>query len=387
MKLSEAISSLRREVGIAGVSSISTERRFCPWLLGAVYLLLAFSVLMVFSTTAVISQSNFGSSTSIVLRHVMHIGLGLIAMYLVSRVHPRKYEHWGGAILLIALILLLLVLIPGLGVRVGGALRWLKVGPIRLQPGELAKLAVVLYIASYIGRHRESLPRFLNGVLIPLGISATVGALLLLEPDFGSMVVIMTVSAVQIFIGGTSVFQLLALGGLGALGVIGLIISSPYRFKRIEAFLDPFRDPTASGYQLIQSLIAVGSGGLLGVGLGASKQKLFYLPAAHTDFIFAVIAEELGILGALFVILLFLVIAVRGIIIARRLALDPFLSSLAIGLTALIVLPAFLNMGVVLGLLPTKGMVLPLVGYGGSNVLVNLLAMGILLRLSMTESY
>jgi cell division protein FtsW len=225
---------------------------------------------------------------------------------------------------------------------------------------------------------------FLTGVLIPFLIVATAGGLLLLQPDFGTTVILMSVVFFQLF----TVARLRHLIAIGLAGVVALgvmAVSSPYRFRRLESFLDPFKDASATGYQLIQSLIAVGSGGLFGQGLGASKQKLFYLPASHTDFIFAVIVEELGLVGALFVVGLFVLIAVRGLRVARRLSADGFLSSLALGCTLIIVLPALLNMGVVLGLFPTKGLVLPLVAYGGTAMIVHLAAYGILLRLSRMD--
>jgi cell division protein FtsW len=281
-------------------------------------------------------------------------------------------------------VLLLITLIPGIGHVAGGARRWLILGPLRIQPGEIAKLCTVIYFASYIDRHQDKMRTFVGGVLIPLLVLSLFASLLLLEPDFGSTVVILSVVFCQLFL----VCRLRHMAGVGlalvsALSV--LVIFSPYRMKRFISFLDPFNNAASSGYQLIQSLIAVGSGGVSGTGLGSGKQKLYYLPAAHTDFIFAVIAEELGIMGALFVLGLFLVILVRGLGIARRLQDKPYLASLALGCTLLMVVPALLNMGVVLGLLPTKGMVLPLVAYGGTAMIVHLAALGILLRLSRLE--
>ena len=354
------------------------------WLLGATVLLLSVSLLMVFSTTAVISQEIYGDSSRMMRSHVVHVLSALGVFFICSRVDSERFYRWAPLLFFGSLFLLGLTLIPGIGHVAGGARRWLVIGPLRLQPGEVAKLTSLIYFASYIARHRGEMLRFRPGVVVPGVLLSVTAALLLAEPDFGTTVVILLVVFCQLLM-VTRLAHLALIGGFAAVAVCALVIMSPYRFKRFTAFMDPFGDPSASGYQLIQSLIAVGSGGLLGEGLGAGKQKLFYLPAAHTDFIFAVIAEELGIFGASAVLALFLLILVRGFKIAARLAEDPFLSSLAIGCTCLIVVPALLNMGVVLGLLPTKGMVLPLVAYGGTAMIIHAAAMGILMRLSRLE--
>ncbi len=354
------------------------------WLLGATMLLLSVSLLMVFSTTAVISQELYGDSSRMMRSHVVHVFSAVVVVFICSRLNAESLYKWAPALFFGSIVMLALTLIPGIGHVAGGARRWLVIGPIRLQPGELAKLASLVYFASYISRHRQEMERFRPGVIVPGALLALTAVLLLAEPDFGTTVVILLVVFCQLLM-VTRLAHLALIGAFAAAAVCALVVMSPYRFKRFTAFMDPFGDPSASGYQLIQSLIAVGSGGLLGEGLGAGKQKLFYLPAAHTDFIFAVIAEELGIFGAVAVLVLFLLILVRGFKITARLSEDPFLSSLALGCTCLIVLPALLNMGVVLGLLPTKGMVLPLVAYGGTAMIVHAAAIGVLLRLSRLE--
>lgn len=364
-----------------GLSNWRVDR----WLLIPALILLGISVLMVFSTTAIFSERTFGDPTRMAKMHLLHVAVGLAAMFAAARFPPRLYYKLSVPFALFALLLLIAVLIPGLGHIAGGARRWIGFGPLRFQPGELAKLAFVLYMASYIGRHHERMISWTNGTVIPLAIVAFVGALLLLEPDFGSTVILGAVVFCQL----TLVARLRHLALCGAVGLGGLValaVASPYRFRRIKSFLDPFEQADSAGYQLIQSLIAVGSGGVGGEGLGVGKQKLFYLPAAHTDFIFAVISEELGLWGSLGVLLLFLLIGLRGIRIARRLVSEPFLAALCLGCTMLIVLPALLNMGVVLGLFPTKGLVLPLVAYGGTAMIVHLIALGIVLRLSSVES-
>lgn len=355
-----------------------------PWLVVATFVLLGVSLLMVFSTTAVSSEQLYGNSTVFVKRHMLHILAGLFAFFLCTSLRVTILYRLSLPALIFVLVLLVLVLIPGIGHMAGGARRWLGAGNLRLQPGELAKIALLLYFSAYIQRHKEKMVYLLPGVIVPLAIFSVFAGLLLLEPDFGSTAVlaILVLGLLMIF-SRVSYFMYAGAAAVGA-GLV-LVVASPYRFRRFTAFLDPFHDPSSSGYQLIQSLIAVGSGGPFGAGLGAGKQKLFYLPAAHTDFIFAVIAEELGLLGALGVLVLFLLIFWRGISIAKRLSPEPFLSSLALGCTLLTVLPALLNVGVVVGLLPTKGLVLPLVAYGGTAMIVHLATVGILVRLSRIE--
>ncbi len=351
------------------------------WLVAAVFVLLAISLLMVFSTTAVTAAQSEGSQTALVRRHLLHVLVGLVIFLLFARLNPFSLYRAGAPLLGCGLLLLLLVLVPQLGHAAGGAQRWFQFGALRVQPGELAKLIVVIYFAAYIDRHHRRMMSFVPGVAIPFAILGLFAALLLAEPDFGSTVVIVLVVLGQLFF----VARLSHLAGVGVAAACAfavLVVSSPYRLKRFLAFLDPFNDPARSGYQLIQSLIAVGSGGLFGAGLGAGKQKLYYLPAAHTDFIFAVIAEELGMLGALGVLLIFVLILCRGLAISRRLVGSPYLCSLALGCTLLMVVPAMLNFAVVLGLLPTKGLVLPLVAYGGTAMIVHLAAVGMLVRLS-----
>jgi len=356
------------------------------WLLSTTLVLLGISVLMVYSTTAIISQETHGSGSYLVLHHLASIGLGLVAMFIFSRIPLGWWFKNSIWLLALGYVLLILVMIPGVGHKVGGAQRWLSLGPLRIQPGEVLKLLVVLYLSSFIGRQHGHMKQFVKGTAVPFGIVCSVAGLLLLQPDFGSSVIIMLVSLCQIFT-VANIFHLLGIGGAGLVLFAIAAISSPYRMRRIQAFIDPFQDASNSGYQLIQSLIAVGSGGLTGAGLGGGSQKLFYLPAAHTDFIYAVIAEELGFVGAVSVLILYIVLGVTGLRIAKRNAANPYCCSLAIGCTALIVVPALLNMGVVTGLLPTKGLVLPLLAYGGTAMIVHLALIGILLALAHKKNF
>ncbi|MCB0345585.1 MAG: putative lipid II flippase FtsW [Bdellovibrionales bacterium] len=344
--------------------------------------LLGISVLMVLSTTAPLSDQLHSDGLMFAKRHVLNIIAGVVVMFAVVRAQPRFLLQLGPFILLCSVLMLVLVLVPSLGVKAGGAQRWLSLGPVRVQPGEFVKLGIVLYIASYVGRQEERLSTLAGGLAIPFGIVGAVVLLLLLQPDFGTSAVIGLIVFAQLLVSGARLTHLFGAALLGGSAAWLMIQSSAYRLRRIQAFLDPFDDPSNTGYQLIQSLIAVGSGGVSGAGLGAGQQKLFYLPAAHTDFIFAVIGEELGLIGCTATLLIFAVIAFAGLTISMRLRDSSELSALAVGLTLLLTLPAFLNMMVVTGLLPTKGLVLPLVGYGGSAMVANLIALGLLIRLA-----
>ena len=237
-------------------------------------------------------------------------------------------------------------------------------------------------MAGYFARKEPKMRQFLYGVIYPFAYVGVVGAMLLKQPDFGSTVIICTVTVGMMWAVGVRLKHILVVLTVMAVGIVSMIVVSPYRMQRVLSFLSPFDDPQGAGYQLNQSLIAVASGQLSGVGLGASQQKLYFLPAAHTDFIFAVIAEELGFAGAVVIILTFLFLLWRGFKISARLAADPFVFSLAVGLTLLLVIPAFFNVGVVIGVLPTKGLVLPLIGYGGSSLISSLATVGLLLSLA-----
>jgi cell division protein FtsW len=348
-------------------------------LLFSAILLVAFGALMVFSSTAMLSLDGGSSSVSFLKKHVLSIILGLVCAYGCFKVNPSIWK--GYAIPLVISSLCVLALVVVFGSNAGGATRWIQLGPMRLQPGEFVKVVTVIALAAYADHFKHRMGSFLYGVFYPGLFLSCFAVLFLLQPDFGSTSVICLVAGCQLFlVVGLSHF--LSVGVVAGLMAGVLVAVSPYRMRRFVAFLDPFSDPTSSGYQLIQSLIAVGSGGFFGQGLGVSKQKLFYLPAAHTDFIFAVISEEFGMFGAMFVVAMFLIILYRGLRVTFLLADDIFHSLMALGLTALIVLPAFLNMGVVLGLLPTKGLVLPFISFGGTAMIASCCALGLLLRLS-----
>jgi cell division protein FtsW len=278
-------------------------------------------------------------------------------------------------------LLLVLVLLPGLGVSVNGSRRWLRLGPLSFQPAELAKLALVVYLAAFLARKRDELGEFWRGMVPPLAVGGTLAALVLAQPDLGSCLTLLVLTVGLLFLAGAPTRSLALLVG-PALSLAALAVwLAPYRMRRVFAFLDPWQDPRGSGFQIIQSWLALGGGGLTGRGIGESKQKLFYLPEAHTDFIFAVLGEELGFLGAAAVVVLFAVLVWRGLRIGIR-AADPFGAYLALGITVLVATQTLVNLGVVTGMLPTKGLPLPFLSFGGSALLMTMLATGMLLNIS-----
>jgi cell division protein FtsW len=356
-----------------------------PYLFFTVLLLVAFSLVMLYSTTGVISLEKYGDPFFFVKRQAFSAVVGLIALALISRININYLKRFSSYLYPTALILLLVPIVTNLGDDAGGATRWVKLGFFRFQPGELAKLLFVIYFASYLSRHQGELSAFYGGVLKPFILLIVIGTLFLLQPDFGSTAVIVVVALSMTLAAGVRLRYLTVAVLAASLLLTIMVIVSPYRMSRVVNFLQPWNDSSGKGYQLVQSLIAVGSGKLSGVGVGESQQKLFFLPAAHTDFIFAVIAEELGFIGAISIVALILFIFWRGVLLTQRFIDQPFLFSLSLGLTLLIVVPALLNIGVVLGLLPTKGMVLPFVGYGGSNLITSLIAVGIMLAVSRSK--
>jgi cell division protein FtsW len=338
-------------------------------------------LVMVFSASAVVAGNRFHDSIYFLKRQVAWLAFGFLLLQLASRVDYAVWRKWAAPILALTVLLLVAVLIPSIGVMVKGARRWLRIGSMSLQPAELAKLALVIYLAAYLARKESRLTEFLHGVLPPLVVVGLAAGAILLQPDLGTVVVIGLMTLTLLFLAGARWSHLAGLL-LAAVPVgAALILSSPYRRQRLLTFLDPTKDPTDAGFQMTQSLLAFGSGGPFGVGLGEGKQKLFFLPEAHTDFVLALVGEELGLVGTASVMLLFAVLVLKGIRIAGR-AREPFGRYLALGITLLIGTQALINAGVVTGLLPTKGLTLPLVSYGGSSLVVTLLEIGILLSIS-----
>lgn len=351
-------------------------------LLGAVLILLALGLVMVMSASVSIGERQMGDPFHYLWRQAAFVSAGLFAAYLVLQIRLVYWERLGPYFLLFGLLLLGLVLLTGR--EVNGSMRWLAMGPFNLQPSELMKLFMVVYLAGYLVRRGDEVRSSVKGFLKPMLLVGLVGVLLMLEPDFGATAVILATVLGMMFLGGVCLWQFgllfLVMSGATAL----LAVSSPYRVARLTSFVNPWADPFDSGFQLTQALIAFGRGEWLGVGLGASIQKLFYLPEAHTDFLFAVLAEELGLLGTLLVIALFAILVWRAFVIGQ-VALqggNRFAAYLAFGLGLWMGLQAFINLGVNMGVLPTKGLTLPLMSYGGSSILVSCIACALLLRVS-----
>ena len=316
-------------------------------------------------------------------RHLLYMALALGAGAVVYRVPPQFWLDTGWIWLFVALALLILVLIPGIGREVNGSQRWLPVGPFTLQPSEFAKLAMVVYLAGYMVRREHELRNHWQGFLKPMAVLFAATLLLMIEPDFGATVIVAGSVFGMLFLAGVKLghFMIVCLGALGALLV--LVVSAPYRLKRLTAYTDPWADPFDTGFQLTQSLIAFGRGEWLGVGLGNSVQKLFYLPEAHTDFVFSIWAEEMGFVGALAVISLYAALIGRILWVGRAAlgAANPFGAYVCYGVALVFSGQAFVNMGVSCGLLPTKGLTLPFVSYGGTSLIVCCCMLGMVLRI------
>ncbi|ALP52329.1 cell division protein FtsW [Candidatus Tenderia electrophaga] len=361
--------------------------KYDPLLLGSGVLLLALGLVMVASASLHIAAEDYGQPWFYTLRQLVFIGLGLAAGMIVFSIPVAVWEKLGPWLLLAGLALLLLVLVPGVGRSVNGATRWINLGVFNLQVSELMKLFVILYLAGYLVRRGDEVRTSFKGFLKPMIVLSLVALLLLLEPDFGAAAVIMATALAMMFIGGVRLWQFGLLLALVAAAMAVLAITSPYRMERLTTFLNPWADPFNSGFQLTQALIAIGRGEIWGVGLGAGVQKLFYLPEAHTDFLFAVLAEEFGLIGSLLVIALFVVFVMRAFIIARQAELkgQQFAAYLAYGLGVWLGLQAFINIGVNMGVLPTKGLTLPLMSYGGSSIVVCCVAVALLLRVDFEQ--
>jgi cell division protein FtsW len=350
----------------------------------ATLLLICVSVVMVYSASAVVALERFQQPYLFLTKQALWSVLGLVVLVVAMRVDYRTYRNEAFIWCLLGLVVLMLVGVL-FSAPINGTRRWFAVGGLGIQPSELAKVACVFFTALMLERRMHRIDD-LSYSLLPIGlILGLVVALILLQPDFGTSISLALVVAVMVFAAGLHYryFVGLALAALPAIYIV--LVSAPYRRRRLLAFWDPWADPLGDGFQIIQSLVAVGTGGIFGRGLMAGVQKLFYLPEPHTDFIYAVISEELGLVGATAILICFCVIAWRGLRIAAR-AEDTFGSFVALGLTTMIAAQAFVNISVVLGLMPTKGIPLPLVSFGGSSLLINLLGMGVLLNISQHES-
>jgi cell division protein FtsW len=353
-----------------------------PVMVTAVFGLLLAGLVMVGSASLSVAERQTGDPFFYFERQLLSVLLGLTVGTALLVVPINVWKRFAPWLLIASFALLAVVAIPGIGHSVNGSRRWLQLGPLNFQPSELARWLLVTYVAIFAVRHQTELRSSAEGFFKPLAVLVAAAVLLLAEPDFGAAVVLCVTGTAVLFVAGARLRDFLLVCGAGILGIGLLAVISPYRLQRILAFLDPWADPFNSGFQLTQSLIAVGRGEWFGVGLGSSIQKLFYLPEAHTDFVFAVLAEEFGFLGVALIVAAFLVIVLRSLRLAR-VAADAGMSlhaCIAAGFGVWIGLQAFLNIGVTMGLLPTKGLTLPLLSYGRSSMLVTLAWIGMVLR-------
>lgn len=345
-------------------------------------LLLGVGLIMVTSASVSIAERQMGDAFFYFWRQGAFVVIGLLTGFAVLNVRLVYWERLGPWFLLLGLSLLVVVLV--LGREVNGSVRWLSLGPVNFQPSELVKLFMVVYLAGYLVRRGDEVRESVKGFLKPMALVGLIGVLLLLEPDFGAAAVITATVLGMMFLGGVRLWQFGILFLVMSAGMVMLAISSPYRMARLTSFVNPWADPFNSGFQLTQALIAFGRGEWLGVGLGGSIQKLFYLPEAHTDFLFAVLAEELGLLGVVAVIALFAILVWRAFVVGQSAALagNRFGAYTAYGIGMWLGLQAFINLGVNMGVLPTKGLTLPLMSYGGSSIVMSCVAVALLLRVS-----
>lgn len=341
-------------------------------------------LVMISSASISFAEHTYGDAFFYLKRHLMFLIMGLSMAAVFLYVPSRVWYHYGVPLLLLIMLMLVAVLIPGIGRRVNGSQRWIPLGPINLQVSEIAKFVMILFTAGYLERYQRDLRENWRYFAKPIGLVALVALLLLLQPDFGSSVVMAATVLGMLFIGGAQLWQfsLILVAGFSAMASVALL--SPYRLQRLVTFLDPWADQYDSGYQLTQSLIAFGRGEWLGVGLGNSVQKLFYLPEAHTDFVFAIYAEEFGLLGVVVAIGLYILLVSRILQVAKRAVVleDWFAAYTCFGIATMLAGQAFINMGVTSGLLPTKGLTLPFISYGGSSLLMCCAMVALVLRIN-----
>ena len=360
-------------------------RPYDAWLMTVIFLLLGLGLVMVASSSIAIADRQFHEPLYYFWRQMFSVAIGLSFIIAALKIPLSVWEFLSVPLLVLGLLLLILVLIPGVGREVNGSTRWISMGSLALQASEPVKLCVIVYLAGYMVRHGEHVRSNFAGFIRPICVLTIVAGLLLLEPDYGSCVVLFATALGMLFMGGVPLGRFFAWVLTAVVVLASLAILSPYRLQRLMSFVDPWQDPFNSGFQLTQALIAFGRGDWFGVGLGSSVQKLFYLPEAHTDFVFSVFAEEFGLMGTTILILLFSFLVWRAFVIghiAERMG-KLFAAYLAYGIGLIIGVQAFINMGVNLGVLPTKGLTLPLLSYGGNSMIITCLLLGILLRVEV----
>ncbi|MDD5254744.1 MAG: putative lipid II flippase FtsW [Candidatus Omnitrophica bacterium] len=345
--------------------------------------LVCIGVVMIYSASSIYAWERYKDGFFFLKRHVSFVFIGAFLALLVMSTDYKNFRRYAKPFLLVSFVLLLLVLVPGIGREVSGARRWFRFKFLSFQPSELANLALIVYIADFIARKHSQMRMFWRGFAPPVGMLGAFCLLILVQPDLGTTIALASVVLVMLFVAGTRLTYLMSLFLASLPALYLLIFSVPYRRMRIMAFLNPWLDPKGSGFQIIQSQVALGSGNIFGVGLGQSKQKLFYLPAAHTDFIFSIIGEEMGLIGTIGVIVLFILFLHQALKVIRQ-SSDTFGYFLGLGLTLMLSFKAVINIGVSCGVLPTKGLPLPFISYGGSSFIFDLVSVGILLNIART---
>lgn len=346
--------------------------------------LASFGAIMIYSASSIWAEYKFGNEFKFFFSQIIFLFVGFIVMNVLSKIDYKIYGKHANHILLICLILLILVLIPGIGSVRNGSRSWFGIGGLGIQPSELSKIGLIIFTAKYLSKNEKEMRSIKSGILPIMGLILLFFGLIMLEPDFGTGMVITVTLVVMIFISESKISFFVGCGILGLLGIVGLIIVAPYRMARIVSFLNPWTDPLGSGFQIIQSLYAIGPGGLLGMGFMKSRQKYFYLPEPQTDFIFSIISEEFGFLGVLIVCLSFFLIFYSSMKIFFK-TKDLFGKYLVFGLSFGIILQAILNLAVVVGLVPVTGVTLPFLSYGGSSLLVSMASIGIILSVSRRQ--
>ncbi len=356
-------------------------KRDAQRLLVVTTVLVCIGIVMVYSSSSCYAYEQFYDSAFYLKRHLMHLAIAVLLAVFTLRFDYRKLRDRAGVLLLFSILSLVFVLLPGIGHEAGGARRWFRLGVLGFQPSEFAGLFLIIYLADILDRKQGCIKNFFYGFIPPLIISGLVVLLVLLQPDLGSAVAILTVSLIMMFVAGVKRRHLLSLLFVSIPALFVLIFRVPYRIKRIVGYLAPWGDAQGAGFQIVQSFLALGSGGIFGVGLGCSRQKLFYLPQAHTDFIFSIIGEELGLIGTLGIVLLFSAFVYLGMSISIK-AKDLFGKFLAMGITLSIALKAIINIAVSTGAIPTKGLPLPFISYGGTALIFNIVAVALLLNIA-----
>jgi len=358
----------------------------------SVFLLVCIGILMVYSSTVLISMNKYSNSFHFLLSHIVTVFVGITTMVILSRIDYKNLRrplfHIASfqvslvhVLLLVAMILLLLVFVPGIGISAKGARRWIRLWPTTFQPSEFVKIVMVIFLADYMDKNLHRMKDLRYGIMIPVGVMVLFQGVIMLQPDFGAVMSIGILTVGLLILGGLRLRYIGCMLLFAIPVAFKLATSASYRVKRITCFTDPWKEPLGCGFQLVQSFIAFGNGGLTGLGLGGSKQKLYFLPEVHTDFIYSLIGEELGLIGAVFVLALFFYLFIKGIKVAGK-TNDSFSYFLTLGLTMMIGVQVIINFAVTTGLMPTKGLPLPFISYGGSSLLINLAAVGILINIS-----